>query len=319
MPRISVLLPSYRHAAYLEECLSSVRAQTIEDWELIAIDDAGPDQSYEILRQFSGRDARITADRNEVNLGTYGTLERARERARAPLLAVLNSDDVWRPEKLAEMVQALEAAPDAPLAYHAGEGLGDAQGLNLHAAWPTTFRQDLRPFLVAENRVLASATVFRAEHCRFDPELRYSGDWWALFGAAQHGEFAFVDKPLSQWRVHGRSTHRRSVPQMAEEVKVRLRILDRSVRARYPGPAARSLAAVSALLVYFDLFVDAREAAGMALRLSPSVASLRRYASIAWTNPVAVKRRFYPDFSDLYASEVRDEVAELWRSYKGER
>ncbi|MEZ5447700.1 MAG: glycosyltransferase [Thiolinea sp.] len=50
VPKVSILIPSYNHVAWLEETLASVLRQTCQDWELIVIDDASTDQSWELLQ-----------------------------------------------------------------------------------------------------------------------------------------------------------------------------------------------------------------------------------------------------------------------------
>jgi len=97
-PVVSILVPSYNHAAYLERCIGSVQAQSFSDWELIALDDGSQDDSLSVLKSFE--EPRLSAGLNPQNLGTYGTLAEALKRSKGEFIAVLNSDDQWAPEKL---------------------------------------------------------------------------------------------------------------------------------------------------------------------------------------------------------------------------
>lgn len=220
MSRVDVLLPSYGHARFLAEAIDSVLRQSLTDWRLFVRDDRSPDASLDIARSF--RDERIVAWVGDSNLGTYGSLQEALSRGDAPLVAVLNSDDRWHPEKLACGVEAM--AGHAALA-HRGR-LIDADGAVVegdpHGDWPA---EGWTARLAEENRILASSVLFRREGLAFRPALRYSGDWVALIEAAVRGPLGFLDEALSDWRVHGGNAHLRSAAQVAEEVAVREWIL----------------------------------------------------------------------------------------------
>ena len=96
MPRVSILLTCYNHLDYLPAA-HSIRTQTFQDFEVIAIDDGSTDVSREWLASQNN----ITLVLNEKNLGTYGTLNKGLDLATGEFIAVLNDDDVWMPEKLA--------------------------------------------------------------------------------------------------------------------------------------------------------------------------------------------------------------------------
>lgn len=225
-PAVSILIPSYRHAPYLEACLRGILAQTFTDWEAVVVDDQSPDESFEVASRFGSDRMRVL--RNESNLGTYGTLQRALELSTGKLVAVLNSDDLWRPEKLARQVEALHRHPDAGFCYTLG-WMVDAEGSvddteDVHLDWPTDERQDLTRWLLYENRVLASSVLFRREGLRFETSCRYSGDWVALLEANRRGGAVCVPDRLTFWRVHGANTFVRTEGQVLEEVRVRLAI-----------------------------------------------------------------------------------------------
>src|SRR5579884_4335685 len=103
-PAVSILIPSYNHGPFLRECLRSVQEQTLGDWELIVVDDGSSDDSVDIAREVAATDPRIRVFVNDVNLGTYGTEQRALDRSTGRYVAVMNSDDRWAPEKLARQV-----------------------------------------------------------------------------------------------------------------------------------------------------------------------------------------------------------------------
>ncbi len=297
---VSILLPSYNHGRFLPYCLESVLAQDFQDWELIVIDDGSTDDSVAILKSF--KDPRIQVHQNQANLGTYGTLDKAVSMSNGEFISILNSDDAWDPTKLTAEIEALSRQPQAPFAYCLGyridennQRLEDVFG---STKWPTTASQELLPYLLDRNDVLASSVVFRRGFARFQPELRYSGDWVALLNAAKLAPAAFVDRPLSAWRMHESNTFRRSPAQVQEEVLVRESILNKPRSWMLPRLSSQSvkhgIAAcamhLSALYVLQGRIGEARQMARAAVRFEPGKASLRRLAVV--TMPLEKARRY---------------------------
>lgn len=114
-PLCSVVVPIYRHAAYLGECLESVFAQTWPDIELILIDDASPDASFSIAQRLSAspryvdRFRRIVCEQNAVTEGAHHSLNRGIGLATGDIILLLNSDDRYHPCRLASMVEHMQA------------------------------------------------------------------------------------------------------------------------------------------------------------------------------------------------------------------
>ena len=116
MPRISVLMPTYDHAAFVWRAIESLLAQTLADWELLIVDDGSPDDTRAAVACYLN-DPRVRYRRLRHNVGLGAALNRALDLARAPLVAYLPSDDVYYPEHLAELAACLERRPDAILAF----------------------------------------------------------------------------------------------------------------------------------------------------------------------------------------------------------
>lgn len=110
-PAISVLMPVYNAERFLEEAVDSVLAQTLRDFELIAIDDGSTDASLRILRESAARDPRIRVV-SRPNQGLIATLNEALHVARGELIARMDADDVSLPERFGRQQQHLRAHPD---------------------------------------------------------------------------------------------------------------------------------------------------------------------------------------------------------------
>lgn len=119
-PLVSVVVPFLDVAPYLAEAIESVRAQTYENWELLLCDDGGRDGSTAIARRYADlepeRIRHLTHD-GGAHLGASAARNLGLRHARGGLIALLDGDDVWLPNKLADQVALLAAHADADAVY----------------------------------------------------------------------------------------------------------------------------------------------------------------------------------------------------------
>ena len=93
MPKVTVIIPVYNVEKYLRECLDSVINQTLQDIEIICINDCTPDNSPAILEEYAQKDSRIKIIKNEKNLGLGETRNVALPLAKSPYVFFVDSDD----------------------------------------------------------------------------------------------------------------------------------------------------------------------------------------------------------------------------------
>lgn len=105
---VDVIIPTCNRLELTLEAIASVRAQTFADWRLIVVDDASDDGSDEQLAEFLAVDRRATFVRRAVRGGSAATRRSGFELSDSPLVATLDSDDLWRPDKLAKQVDLFE-------------------------------------------------------------------------------------------------------------------------------------------------------------------------------------------------------------------
>jgi glycosyltransferase involved in cell wall biosynthesis len=110
-PAVSVLLPVRDGAAHLPECIASLRAQTLADSEVIAVDDGSADGTPELLDAWAAADRRVRVVRQGAS-GLVAALETARGEARGRYLARMDADDVAAPRRLARQLALMEGAAD---------------------------------------------------------------------------------------------------------------------------------------------------------------------------------------------------------------
>ena len=97
---VSIITPSWACGKFIGETIKSVQAQTYQNWELLVQDDCSTDNTREVVAAFAQNDSRIKYECNPVNSGAAITRNNALRRASGRWIAFLDSDDLWRPEKL---------------------------------------------------------------------------------------------------------------------------------------------------------------------------------------------------------------------------
>jgi alpha-1,3-rhamnosyltransferase len=207
LPDVSVVVPSYNHAAYLESCLRSILAQSHRPRELVVIDDGSSDGSPVIAERVL-RDAPFPAELVvRANRGLGATLNEGLARTRAELFAYLGSDDRWHRDRLRLGAAALGADAGAVVAYGPCY-LVDAGGAVVGVSRPrrTVLAGSILPHLLRFHFVPASPTVtFRRSAIE---RVGWSEDAWledygVYLQLAVAGRFVFVPEPLGYWRWHG--------------------------------------------------------------------------------------------------------------------
>ena len=166
-PLVSVIMPVRDAASTVARAVESIRAQTLADWELIAVDDGSGDGTTELLAASSRADARIRLVRGP-RAGLVAALNAGLAAAAGRLIARMDADDEAHPERLAEQVRLLGSDPRLGLAACLVEFGGDAgrsAGYALHVEWLNSL---LDPEEIALNRFVESplahpSVMFRRE------------------------------------------------------------------------------------------------------------------------------------------------------------
>lgn len=107
-PLVSVVMPAYNAERYITAAIESVQHQTISDFELIIVDDCSDDHTCMIAEELAKNDSRIRFLRNSENIGVARTRNRAFSLCRGSYVALLDSDDLWYPDKLEKQIQTAE-------------------------------------------------------------------------------------------------------------------------------------------------------------------------------------------------------------------
>lgn len=103
---VSVIMPSFNTGRFIKEAINSVINQTYTNWELIIVDDCSNDDTNEIINSFE--DSRIKYLKNDTNMGAAICRNRALKEAKGKWIAFLDSDDLWKKDKLEKQISFME-------------------------------------------------------------------------------------------------------------------------------------------------------------------------------------------------------------------
>ena len=208
MPRVSVVVPTYNRADVLPSAIRSVMDQAFRDWEIIIVDDCSHDNTAEVAGAFA--DPRIRYVRLEQNRGTSGAKNAGIGEARGELIAFLDSDDEWLPDKLRRQVEMFNRADEVlGLVYTDYLSIDRETGEILHRRNPAQ-RGHLFNAMLTTNAVscpLSCWCVRRACFKRvglFDEALpRGEGeDYDFSIRLSRHYLIDFVAEPLVKYYIH---------------------------------------------------------------------------------------------------------------------
>lgn len=226
-------MPAYNHARFVCAAVGSVLQQTWPHWECIIIDDASSDGTWPVLQELKAQaqipdaslahsdlaEGRLRLFRNERNLGSHGTLNAALQHARGEFIAIINSDDLFAPERLSACYAALQDSgadligTDMHLIDNDGVRLEQHWWLDAYRALKTVWADthDWPATLLAGNLFMTTSNFFFRrrwlEQVGGFADLRYVLDYdWLLRGLSQGLHLAWLDTPLLQYRLHTANT-----------------------------------------------------------------------------------------------------------------
>jgi glycosyltransferase involved in cell wall biosynthesis len=240
--RVAVIVPLYR-ASYLEHALRSVLAQTRCPDEVIVVDDGSPDRA-EIERAIAPFGNRITLIR-QSNQGAAAARNRGIAATTAEFIAMLDADDEWFPQFLAEQLQLLTADPSLDLVYSDGVVTGQTRlaGQRFMVSCPSEGPVTLESLLAQRCTVLLSSVVARRqaiiETGGFDLAIRRGQDFDLWLRMAYRGaHIAYQRKVLVVRRVHDDNLSGTAI----NEQERPLRVLEKTLRTMTLSPQQRAIA-----------------------------------------------------------------------------
>lgn len=208
-PLTSVVVTNYNYGRFLSQALDSVLAQSYPHIEVVVVDDGSNDNSLDVLRTYGSR-VRVIPQQNR---GVSEARNRGIRESRGELVAFLDADDAWLPDKLSKQVALLESG-DFGMVY-CGLRCVDEDGNLLGVTTDGLSGRVLRELALLETPGIpaSGSSALIPKHCfevvgLFEPALSTSADWDLWRRIACRFSIGMLREPLVSYRLHRASMHR---------------------------------------------------------------------------------------------------------------
>jgi glycosyltransferase involved in cell wall biosynthesis len=243
---VSVVIATYNYGRYLAGAVQSALDQTFTDLEVIVLDDGSTDDTPEVLAPFL-RDQRVRYQRQE-HRGVSAAKSAGVRLARAPLVAFLDADDWWFPQKLERQLPLFHEDVALGVVY-SRRLLIDPEGELLVYQQPILYRGNVLEEMIQLNFVCFSSAVVRRavfdEVGLFDERLPFAVDYDLWLRVALRYRFDYVDEPLVKYRTGHANLSSREVERTIAALGILDRFLDKSGRAAVRPAVIRQARAVT--------------------------------------------------------------------------
>lgn len=213
-PTVSFVVPCYKLAHLLGECIASILSQTYTDFEILIMDDCSPDNTAEVVSGF--QDPRVRYIRNETNLKHLRNYNKGISLARGKYIWLISADDcLRRPYVLERYVRILEANPNVGFVFCSAVGLFNERetgvlDYSIHGDRDAIIpgRRFLAKLVYANTIVAASGMVRRECYDKvglFPLDMPWGGDWYLWCAFALHFDVAYLAEPMVCYRRHDSS------------------------------------------------------------------------------------------------------------------
>lgn len=204
-PKISVLMTVYNAEQFLGEAIESVLNQTFKDFELVILDDRSVDSSWEIIQKYAKQDERITAIKNEKNLGGCQNLNKGLKLLKGVYMARHDNDDWSFPDRLEKQFDYLETHPEVGIVGGAIE-IVDVDGKRIGKRSYNLSDAEIRkkifrysPF--AHPLVMIRKSILDRVGCFYDPSFAPADDYDLWFRIGKESKFANLPDTLLKYRM----------------------------------------------------------------------------------------------------------------------
>lgn len=209
MPLVSVIIPFYKGADWLREAIESVFSQTYVDYEIIVVNDGSDEDISLLLEQYGNRIKYVY----QQNAGPGKARNTGLSLAEGEYIALLDSDDLWLPEKLEEQISFMEANPQIMWSHTCYETFGFGDDKIVDTSY---FNGVVYPACFVSCPVATPCVVIRKEvfdendYLRFSETMRFGQDFYLWVLLAQRYEPGVINKVLSKVRMRGGNAAKRA-------------------------------------------------------------------------------------------------------------
>lgn len=283
MARVSVVIPAFNAARFLGATLESVLSSSVSDLDVVVIDDGSSDDTAAVAAAY-GSPVRVIS---RPNAGMSASRNLGIDSSDSEFIALLDSDDIWHPEKVRWQLQALSERPDHDFCYTGftfwgGEPRPDYASERRDGHVDESQSGWIYHHLILENWALPSSVLFRRSAWRhlgpFLCEVQQTDDWEYLVRASRTHRFVRLAESMVLYRQHPASLSRK-VPRVNVTEQMRESLIDR-FGLQSPDGTPVDIAALDRLRAAgWRNFGDAHCARG------ELAIGLRTFAGLLWRGP----------------------------------
>lgn len=215
-PRVSVVIPAYNAAAFIEETLDGVAAQTYRDFEVVVVDDGSSDDTQAVVDAYLRRSKLPGKCIRQANKKIAGARNTGIAAARGELIALLDHDDAWFPNRLERGIAVFDAPPEVDLVCSDENVTEKGRFLRVHRNGPLAADMYER-LLFGGNALSPSAVIVRKSKIdevggfRENPEFNTVEDYDLWMRLAKVSRFRFLPEVLGEYHFEERGASRRIV------------------------------------------------------------------------------------------------------------
>ncbi|MCR2045722.1 glycosyltransferase [Acetatifactor muris] len=199
--KVSIITSAFNCKKYLKEMVDSIIAQTYRDWEMILIDDASDDGTWNVIKSIV--DDRIIKIRNIENVGLTKNLNRALGIAQGKYIMRMDADDIAAPDRIEKQVAFMEVNPDVVLSGCWMQCFGEVHDITKTHLNDMDIRIDLifntaimHPTFIVRNDVIKKYAV------KYNEDLKYAQDYFFAYQLSEFGKLANIPEVLVRYRAH---------------------------------------------------------------------------------------------------------------------
>jgi len=203
MPKVSVIIPAYNCASFVNETIDSILNQTYQDFEIILVDDGSTDNTKEVVRKYGDKIKYLY----QQNSGVSAARNKGIGVSRGKYIAFLDHDDLWLPERLEKQVKFLDENPEVPLVF-SDSYCTDWAGSILERSFEerSPHRGSIFNELFIKNFIPTQTVLVRKEIFNivgnFNPQLKVVQDYDLWLRIAERFQIDYINQPLAKHRVH---------------------------------------------------------------------------------------------------------------------
>jgi glycosyltransferase involved in cell wall biosynthesis len=200
---VSVVIPAYNSRDTIQQAVATARAQTLRPMQIVVVDDASKDDTLQQLEAIAGPDLLVV--NSPVNGGGGAARNRGIENATGDVVAFLDADDLWAPDKLEKQMALLRTQTRESFCFTAVEHTNEYGEQHILPKREPRAGESLGDYMLKSGNIMQTSTLMVPRHllarCRFNEKLRRFQDLDFVLSLGDAGvAAAFCREPLVEWR-----------------------------------------------------------------------------------------------------------------------